>query len=83
MPNTPTPTPQDPRLPICPYFRSDRGQNLLTCECARITFPDKISRREIVYRLCAHPDGYHQCPLKQMLDGYYQRKYQPKPIPTT
>ena len=48
---------------------------MVTCECARLKFPDRDSRREIVYRYCAHPEGYKACMLKQALDHYYERKY--------
>lgn len=60
---------------ICPYFRRERGGGVIYCECATLRFPDKQARRDIVYRFCAHPEGYHACPLKQALDGYYERKY--------
>jgi hypothetical protein len=62
-------------LGICPYFKRDRGGGVVVCESARFRFPDKLSRREIVYRFCGHPDGYKLCPLKQALDHYYERKY--------
>lgn len=60
---------------ICPYFDRDRGKGVVYCECARFHFPDKRARREIVYRFCAHPDGYKACMIKQALDHYYERKY--------
>ncbi len=70
--------PLDPELKIglCPYYVRDRGHGLLYCECARIRFPDKIARREIVYRFCAHPEGYKTCMFKQCLDNYYERKFE-------
>lgn len=60
---------------VCPYFIRDRGRGVIYCECARFHFPDKLSRREIVYTYCAHPSGYKQCVLKQAMDGFYQRKF--------
>ena len=60
---------------ICPYFIRERSHGVVTCECARLKFPDRDSRREIVYRYCAHPEGYKACMLKQALDHYYERKY--------
>lgn len=60
---------------ICPYFTRERSHGVVTCECARLKFPDRDSRREIVYRYCAHPEGYKACMLKQALDHYYERKY--------
>lgn len=61
---------------ICPYYQKDRGQGVIYCECAKFRFPDKIARREIVYGFCAHPEGYKQCALKQMMDRFYERKYE-------
>jgi hypothetical protein len=46
------------------------------CEGARLKFPDRDARREILYRYCAHPEGYKACMLKQALDHYYERKYE-------
>ena len=60
---------------ICPYFVRERSPDVMSCECARMKFPDRVSRREIVYRYCAHPQGYKACMLKQALDHYYERKY--------
>ncbi|MBO5041442.1 MAG: hypothetical protein J6D87_00605 [Clostridia bacterium] len=60
---------------ICPYYLRDRGNGLVYCECARFRFPDKLARREIVYGYCAHPDHYKQCPIKQTMDHFYERKY--------
>lgn len=66
---------QDVHVGICPYYVRDRSNGLVYCECARFRFPDKPSRREIVYRYCAHPEGYKSCMLKIALDHYYERKY--------
>ncbi len=60
---------------ICPYYIRERSPGLLYCECARFRFPDKVFRREILYRFCAHPEGYQDCPIKIALDHYYERKY--------
>ena len=60
---------------ICPYFKKDRGRGRLTCEGAAFRFPDVLARREYVYRFCAHPEGYKDCPLKKTLDHFYERKY--------
>ncbi len=61
---------------VCPYFIRDRGRGVIYCECARFHFPDRLTRREIVYTYCAHPTGYRQCVLKQAMDGFYRRKYE-------
>lgn len=63
------------QMGICPYYLRDRGRGLVYCECARFQFPDKESRREILYRYCAHPEGYKACMIKQALDHHYERKY--------
>ena len=60
---------------VCPYFKRDRGGGRVICEGASFKFPDKLSRREYLYRFCAHPEGYKSCPLKIALDHYYERKY--------
>lgn len=61
---------------ICPYFNKLQGDEKLICECARFKFPDMIARRDILYRFCAHPTGYNDCLLKQIMDRYYyERKY--------
>ena len=38
--------------------------------------PTRRSQRPILYRYCAHPEGYKACMLKQALDHYYERKYE-------
>ena len=60
---------------ICPYIKDIQGCNKTVCECAEFTFPDKISRREVLYRYCGHPTGWKDCTFKAVLDGYYDRKY--------
>lgn len=65
----------DINIGICPYFKKDRGQGRISCEGATFRFPDTLTRREYVYRFCAHPEGYKACPLKQAMDHYYERKY--------
>ena len=61
---------------ICPFFLQDRGNGRVSCEGASLKFPDKEARREFVYRLCAHPDGYKECRLRVALEHYYERKYE-------
>lgn len=75
MPVTHKEEEQDLHVGICPYYIRDRSNGVVYCECARFRFPDKQSRREIVYRYCAHPEGYKSCMLKNALDHYYERKY--------
>ena len=61
---------------ICPFYLQDRGNGRVNCEGASLKFPDKEARREFVYRLCAHPDGYKECRLRVALEHYYERKYE-------
>ena len=75
---TPTVTPEaevDVQIGICPYFKKDRGRGHINCEGATFRFPDRLARREYVYRFCAHPEGYKTCPLKIAMDHFYERKY--------
>lgn len=65
----------DVNVGICPYFKRDRGKGRINCEGASFRFPDKLARREYLYRFCAHPSGYKICPLKVALDHHYERKY--------
>ena len=65
----------DIHVGICPYFKKDRGKGLVNCEGATFRFPDRLARREYVYRFCAHPQGYKDCPLKIAMDHFYERKY--------
>ena len=67
---------QDAHVGICPYYLRDRGDGVKYCEIARFRFHDKLDRREVVYRYCAHPEGYKACMLKNALDHYYERKYE-------
>jgi len=69
-------TEQETHVGYCPYFCRERSQGVVYCEGARLKFPDRDARREILYRFCAHPEGYKACMLKQALDHYYERKYE-------
>ena len=71
----PSMTPEEQGEGICPYFMRDRGKMGLYCECARLKFPDRLARREIIYTYCGHPEGYKTCMLKQAMDHFYERKY--------
>lgn len=61
---------------ICPFFQQDRGNGRVCCEGATLKFPDKEARRDFVYRLCAHPEGYKECRMRLALEHYYERKYE-------
>ena len=60
---------------ICPFFKQDRGKGCVSCEGANFHFPDLEARREYVYRFCADPKGYKDCPLQIALEHHYERKY--------
>ena len=63
-----------PSAAECPYYQYEK-QGVTYCECGELRFPDKAARREIVYGFCAHPDNYHHCPFKCMMDRYYERRF--------
>lgn len=65
---------------MCPYIKDMRSLKRNVCECANFTFPDRKARREIVYKYCAHPDNWIECPLKKAMDGFYERKHSGEPI---
>ncbi len=67
---------------MCPYLKDARNLERTVCECARFTFPDKISRRDILYKYCGHPTGWKQCAFKSVMDGYYERIYSEKREPS-
>ena len=58
----------------CPYFISEQGLRF-SCESCKIYFKDKQQRRDLVYEYCGHPQKYKECTIKQILDKYYERKY--------
>ena len=60
---------------MCPYLKDARSLERTICECARFTFPDKASRREILYGFCGHPTQWRKCPFKIAMDNHYGRKY--------
>ena len=46
------------------------------CECAKFKFPDKKTRREVLYGRCGHPTEWKNCFIKTAMDNYYyERKY--------
>ena len=63
---------------MCPYLKDARSMERTICECARFTFPDKISRREVLYGMCGHPSAWRACPFKLAMDHHYDRKYSPE-----
>ena len=60
---------------ICPYLKDSRDSKRTVCECAKFTFPDKLSRRELLYGFCGHPTEWHNCTFKAIMDRFYDRKY--------
>ena len=62
-------------IPYCPFYCREKDKKLY-CEGGTLRFPDRISRREIVYKYCASSDNYKNCTICQMLMNYYERKEQ-------
>ena len=60
---------------MCPYLKNTKQSDGAVCECARFTFPDKQSRRDVLYGYCGHPDAWRKCMFKLIMDRYYDRKY--------
>ena len=60
---------------MCPYLKDARSPERTICECARFTFPDKLSRRDLLYGVCGHPTAWKECTFKAIMDKYYDRKY--------
>ncbi len=63
---------------MCPYLKDARSCERTVCECARFTFPDKVSRRELLYCYCGHPTGWRSCTFKPIMDRFYERLYSGK-----
>lgn len=61
---------------MCPYLKEAKSVERTVCECARFTFPDKMTRREILYGYCGHPTAWGSCPLKVAMDNFYERKFE-------
>ena len=60
----------------CPYLRVAGNLKDTKCECAKFKFPDKETRREVLYGRCGHPTEWQTCFIKQAMDNYYyERKY--------
>ena len=60
-------------LAICPFFEREKNGRLY-CECCRLDFKDKLMRRELVYRFCAHTEQYKDCEIYKALCRYYERR---------
>ena len=60
---------------MCPYLKDARSPERTVCECARFTFPDKATRRELLYGVCGHPSAWKECTFKAIMDRHYDRKY--------
>ncbi len=60
---------------MCPYLKNTKKADGAVCECARFTFPDKQSRRDVLYGYCGHPDAWRGCMFKLIMDRYYDRKF--------
>ena len=60
---------------MCPYLKDARSCERTVCECAKFTFPDKTTRRELIYGYCGHPTAWNECTFKPIMDRYYDRKF--------
>lgn len=60
---------------MCPYLKDARSCERTICECAKFTFPDRVTRREVLYGYCGHPTKWKECTFKLIMDRYYDRKY--------
>ncbi len=67
---------------MCPYLKNTKKADGAVCECARFTFPDKQSRRDVLYGYCGHPDAWRECMFKQIMDRYYDRKFAQEATPS-
>jgi hypothetical protein len=65
-------------LPVCPFFLKESGYGRFYCEGAILKPPDRIAKREIVYKYCASMGNYKNCMIYQMLTAYYDRLYSRK-----
>ena len=61
---------------ICPYIKDMGKGDRTVCECASFTFPDKVSRSEVLYGYCGLPTEWNNCMFKKVMDGYYERKFE-------
>jgi len=62
---------------ICPYYRwhsKKEGGFSLHCEAGKINIPDNPSRRKLIYGYCAHPTGWKECSIAEMLTVSYEQK---------
>ncbi len=57
---------------FCPYFGSEKNSRLY-CEAGNVKFPDKIARRQFVYRYCADSEAWKSCLLAEMMNDFYDR----------
>ena len=59
----------------CPFFQRERNNKVryIVCEVGCIRFADSAMRRDIVYKHCADPEGYKDCPFYCALKNYYER----------
>lgn len=61
----------------CPFYIGERrrkGKYVLNCEGGRITMPDAVSRRVLVYGSCAHPEAWKKCAIAVALNRYYDQQ---------
>lgn len=57
----------------CPFYKKDNNFSL-TCEGAKIKFPDLDACREFIRSYCAHSYNWRQCQISKYMQQYYDRK---------
>ena len=62
-----------PMYVCCPYYGTDR-ELTLNCACAKIKFPDEISRAEHMKQFCANDATWKNCHLAKIMTGFYNRE---------
>lgn len=67
---------------MCPFFVKEAGlrdgKYKVYCESCVLKLPDIVARRKYVYRYCAHPVDFKECPIYKVTDDYYNRIYNRK-----
>ena len=54
----------------CPFFKREEKLKL-SCEGAKLKFPDKDARSEFVLGYCANSYNWRKCPIAHCLENYY------------
>ena len=61
----------------CPFYGSHKKKKRLTCEGGTgITFPDHTAAERYFCLYCTSGKGWESCSIAEMLNEYYERKYE-------